>query len=86
MQHPTTAPLRTDPPRRFARGLALALGTWALVAWLVRLDPPTAGEPLPWRWARSVAAHPVRSVLALCLLIVPGRPRAAPDRARKKVT
>ncbi len=47
---------------------------WGLVALADLLVLPGAGEPLPARWARKLAEHPVRGSLALALLILALRP------------
>jgi len=57
----------------------------ALLTAAVELEPPSRGEPLPWRWARVVADHPVRGTLAILLLSLglcrrPGVGRAGGDR------
>lgn len=56
------------PPLRNVRPLLLAgLATGALVL-VTELRVPRAGESLALRWARTAAAHPLRTGLALALL------------------
>ena len=72
-------PLRATPATStWPRAFGLAFGLWALVAWLTDLDPPTAGEPLGWRWLRGLAEHPLRGVLGLGLLLGPAWRRELP--------
>ena len=70
-------------PRSPARALlCAALATGALLFWTA-VRPPRAGEPLPLRWARTAASHPLRTGLALALLVLGLRPPRAPDPSRR---
>ena len=60
-------------PLRFS-WLLLGPFLWGLVALADLLVLPGAGEPLPARWARKLAEHPVRGSLALALLVLSLRP------------
>lgn len=73
------------PPSGPAAGTLLeaaALGG-ALAYALVLVDgliPPVEGEPLPLRWARVAADHPVRMALAgLCVRLAARRSRRPED-------
>ncbi len=50
-----------------------ALVTAGLVLW-TRIKAPEAAEGLPLRWARSASAHPLRTGIALMLLLWAGSP------------
>ncbi|MSR61338.1 MAG: hypothetical protein EXS08_02665 [Planctomycetes bacterium] len=54
-------------------GIACALLVGALLAWNDS-HPAASAEPLPLRWARTAAQHPLRTGLALALLAWALRP------------
>ena len=62
------------PLAPFLLGTAL----WAAVSLGDSLLPPGPGEPLVGRWLRKLAEHPLRSSLALGLLLAAGWPRTGP--------
>lgn len=65
------------------RALSLALMGVLALRLLVEVRPPSAGEPLALRWARTAASHPLRVVLSLLLIgtaLAPRRARSLPIR------
>jgi hypothetical protein len=66
MRAPLPVPARPGPLL-----YALLLGGLVQLAagWGTAIEPPSAGEPLPWRWLRTLAEHPVRGALGSTLLV-----------------
>ena len=68
------------PSTAFWIGIASALVVELLVAWN-GAQPAGCDEPLVLRWARIAAQHPLRTGIALTLLISAARPARPSARA-----
>lgn len=49
--------------------LVAAVVTWTLLYLLEHCAPPTPGEPLVLRWARTASEHPLRMSLAAAIVV-----------------
>jgi hypothetical protein len=68
------------PSTAFWIGIASVLVVGVLVAWN-GAQPASCDEPLVLRWARIAAQHPVRTGIALALLISAACPTRPPASA-----